>query len=550
MKKTFFFIAVLLFFSAILFFGFFKMKGLSDIKLGNIVIDGRKFSFTFGKLESRDGAIISPEEKNRIYNLVSFYQWTLEDPLFTSPDFDVQAFQNSIDLLKEKEREYKDLSGRNISLFPLLFLESLPRVFENEKNFLDNPSPNSARNLIESYKATARNYQKEASFFNKTLSDNKNLIGNMKFVFINTYTTIQVISQDIEKIYKNTEALEVEILKREACLEKGKACIRPSENWGKPKITTALQEFELLSQKNLFPNFSENELGKIRGPYAVQTPCFGWGDKFSSPLQPFYISKEKTIQNNKVFSPKLASTNYYRRLSDRPDFLPEQKMQKEGYEWIWQPETNNYLCTDLTYQPRLATLDYFLANFSKPILNNKPKKSSLELNFAWNELHQSEKKFFDLKIPDGNSLKDLSKIYAYAYRTWPREEIDVRRQILRRKLIIERDLGNFHQVLNKGISHFRNTILRQQQFPELASFDKYFYSYVFLYRNPWQILYLPFSESFWRINESLSYLEKGRVKTTGAKGLYISFQEARKKFSEEEIKNWYFTTRKFLEEED
>lgn len=466
--------------------------------------------------------------------LDAFYQWTREDPLFTSPYFDMQGYNTGLKLLKENNKKFEETSGRKEKIFPFAFLESLPDVYKNEQKFLKNPSHNNAQNLIKAYKKTALAYKSEADSFYKTLNDHKDLIGKLKFVFIDTYTTTDILLSVVEKIKKNGEALVEEVNLRQKCLENIKFCKKPSLSWNMPELKSTALQLDLLPKDILFPTLSTEELGKVRGPYSVLSPCWGWGENFASPPVAFYISpRTRHFQNEEIFAPKLAQTNYYRKLANSPS-----STEKKENTWVWQPDTNNYLCGNLVYQPKLATMDYFWQNFKdKPLLANKPKNLPLKLWFSYDKAQKYEQDFFKLKMPDEKSLEELSELYLYLYRSWKKEDIAQKNLLLERGLLIERSLGNFPLVFNKGIYHFVNVLRQEKESPGLSSFDKYFYSYVFLYRNPWQILYIPYSSSFWRIEQKPEYLEKGRVKTTGENGLYINYKQALGKFTAEEIKN-------------
>lgn len=532
---------------------------LNNVILENLEIDGKKYSFTEGKIESGDNHLPTSAEKAKVTRLVFFYQWVKEDPLFTAPNFDIGGFENSLKLLKSQSDLQQKIINRQENLFPLSLLDLLPEVFRKEEIFLKNPSRENAQDLIEAYRTTASAYTTEVAGYLQSLHNHQDVIGHRRFVFINTYTTEEVIFADLEKIQKNGHKLEEEIADRKICLEQGRNCQRPSSSWERPDLRVEKNtDLKILPFDILFPLLTANDLKSVRGPYIINSPCWGWGENFDFPPQPFYVTEitKEALKNNSgqktaIFSPKLATTNYYRPLLDSPGFPLERKAKEAGYQWVWQPETNNYLCTNLEYQPKLATLDYFWQNFrDNPLLaGNPPQNFSPEATSFWQDGQNFEKDFFRLKIPDGDSLQKLAQTYAFFYRFWPKNDPETKDALLKRKLLIERNLANFPLIMNKSIYHFTRAILQQELVPELTRSEKYFYLYVYLYRNPWQILYFPFSSSFWRLEDKLDYLEKGKVEISGTQeALYFTYQDAVKKFSGDEIKKLHWVTQNFLGE--
>lgn len=529
---------------------------LSNVSLKNLEIGGKKYFFTGGKVENEDGSAPTAAEIAGVTQLVFFYQWVKEDPLFTSPNFDLEGFEKSLKTLKIAANEYQKIALYQEKIFPFGLLDSLPAVFHREDDFFKNPSWENAQDLIKAYRVASLAYNEEASRYLQSLRDHQEAIGQQRFIFLSTYTTQDVILTDLEKIKKNGSALEEEINHRQNCLEQGKSCQRPSSSWGKPALKSTGQSApEVLPQNVLFPLLTPAELKTIKGPYVVNSPCWGWGENFSFLSLSFYLNREvktdfdgPSRQEITIFMPKLATTNYYRRLSNSP---LESQIKKMGYQWIWQPDTNNYLCTNLEYQPKLATLDYFWQNFKdKPLLDGNPPQtfSSENLSF-WQEAQKFEKDFFNLKIPDENSFQKLSQAYAFLYHFWPQDDSLKREELIKRTLLIERNLADFPLVLNKGVHHFARVTRQERLAPDIVDSEKYFYGNIYLYRNSWQILYFPFSSSFWRLNDHLDYLEKGTIETKDTKEpLYLTYQEAVKKFSKDEIKKLHLIAQEFIGE--
>lgn len=488
-------------------------------------------------------------------NLAAFYQWTKEDPLFTSPDFDAQGFLEIIKALEINEKAIVSHLGSNNPLFPIAFFRDVAEVDRLHREFLSSPSLKRAKELISAYYMTTDDYEEARQNLLKDIQDN-NLPEHFNIVGINVSTTPKVMAEDIGRLGENSEELRNEIRRRKDCLELGAACRRPAFLFVKPEIQDDRDRFfskDILARDILLPLFDKDI--PLFGPYLVSTPCFGWGPDFTHITYPFYVfetedsrlsftaKKDLSVQ----FS-KLATTNYYRRV--QKDFVPDTPFRKKGMNWVPQLETHTYMCIDLSYQSTLAALDRLYRGFKgMPLYGNFLTRDDLpgKVREHLKEGDILERRFFESRFPSEVDAANLSEYYAYTYREigewvrnrkyrgkpWPMELTKKRDEFLNRYLGYKRKLSNVHKVLgaaSASLSSFRITgVLYGVK-------DK---GYFYVVRGIYGMVYMPFSPSFYRLTKPLVYLErKGVAGAVGFDGFLINYQQALKKYTAEEIKKW------------
>ncbi|MCL4387522.1 hypothetical protein M1307_04005 [Patescibacteria group bacterium] len=354
--------------------------------------------------------------------LAAFYQWTKEDPLFTSPDFDSESFAKTIDALEQEEKALLSAIASPDPLFPISFLKRVSETNKIYKEFLASPSIDSGKNLISSYLVLRNSYSQNLENLEKVLENRKLFSLKPNFIGLGTTTTLQVTKEDLEKLRQNAKKLEEEIKNRETCLVSGKQCQRPASSFSrKPsaeeEITFSQNDF--LPKEILLPKIDRDV--SLFGPYVVSTDCFGWSEDLTKKTYPFYLTGEQVEKRDlasQISFPsqtsKLATTNYYRRL--RETSPADKPFLDEGYAWVSQNETNPYMCPDNSYLTTLSSLDKFYRTYrNSPLfitLDNLPK----EVETVLKEGADFEEKFFKSRVPSNGSAENLSNYYAYTYR--------------------------------------------------------------------------------------------------------------------------------------
>lgn len=508
-----------------------ELSGLIPDVSQNFSVAGQTYTLKAGRVEGD----VAPETKLEIMRLAAFYQWTLEDPLFWSPDLELSELKTSVDNLKEEHERLIEAMEASTNLYPVEFLDKWVETANLTKDFIDNPTDLQTGRLINTQKELIKLYEKEVSELSGEIPEKE-----MKLVGLNTLHTPKTLKADLGKIKENAKALRGEIEKRENCLTGKGECTRPAYGFKKPKSGANQPEEpndDLLDPELVYQHPDDKRLyqsTQSSGPYSIQTPCFGWNDDLSSPTHYFYVKGAKYLKYNKEYPDvKLATDVYLYKLSPDSEVYSDRQKALQGIEYEHLGSTNMYLCPDLAYLVQIAQLDSF-RNSKSPILQNTE---------ADNETKEAEKQFFAEPYPSWEALSVLADYYAYTYYTLtqnPNADGKLKAETLARYLEVKSQLGSFDKVLNWAVkfipgfsSDFENN--KEHKLTGIDQKRRNFY----ISKNFYGLMFLPFSPSFWRRNDSLAYLEKILVKNAIGPGLsYLNYKEAIKNYSEEEIEKW------------
>lgn len=519
------------------------LRSLKDVTLENISIEGGNYSLRDGKIYENGNQIFwffpgNKEKIEKVLNVAGFYMWNKEDPLFDSPDLNVSEFSKSVSLLDTQQKILLSSLKQTNPLYPTEFLKEFVKTAALNREFMKKPSAEKAAELLKSQKKTAELYKKESSSLKSAIRKSE-----LTPITFNLQLSNKTVLKDLDKIIKNGDSLEEEITKREKCLSGGR-CERPGLHFTEPGN---------LPKMNLLPNppalsadFVYYERSKnSHGPYATNTACFGWGDNFTQPLNYFYIRKvmpeENTTgkdRNLSYLNIQLATDIFFRKLLPDSQTAGEKELYELGYKYIYSGTTTPYNCPDRNSFMEIAQID-FLLHEEKPILQEVELPNASYKNF--------EREFFEQKYPSFEQLSYLSKIYGYLYKEilenpnadWAQKLKPQKDELLERYLGTQRKLGNAPLALNSHIFFIEG--LNQRQELEKRYDESYIKDFIYPFRNFYGIMYLPFTSSVWRTEENLDYMDKVQVKgaVDPETGGYISYTQAKKLYSEEEIRSWF-----------
>ncbi len=351
--------------------------------------------------------------------LDAFTELTKNDPLLYSPFFDHAAFTSAVDNLEKSEQvlkktalgnlatisaaygpEYAQLI-RNHPLFPTGFLKLLPSVSQATESFLVNPSARNARKLLARYDDASKAYEKNALSMKQAFDIIDARVPDdypLMYFFTDSATSLQIAQRDFDLIYKNSLALKQDIEERKGCLSGKTACpVVPQKTIDAQVIaqtqptTTTIKNTDFILN-NLPLKTSDRT---IAGPYTVSSSCWDSSDG-NHDLYAIYSKKNGMTS----VLPKLADQNYYR-------MVPKSAMDKigkavidKGLSFYNQPEATTYECTDLTFYPKLLTLDY---------LNTHQNLSPSQQSLLWNNQ-------FGLIAPALQSLADFTHLLETSQR--------------------------------------------------------------------------------------------------------------------------------------
>lgn len=503
---------------------------LSDVDL-KVTVKDVVIQIEKGKVKKDDSVSVEA------LRIAAFYYWNKEDPLFTGPDFDYKALDASIANLDKSQALLLKTVGGEQNVYPIDFLITVSQAAKAYKDFLNDPSYENAETLLRMQSNVVLSYKKDAAALLRKVSASK----QESPIFINTRTSTKIIIQDLNTIIKNADSLQNEIDKRKKCLYGQGGCRRPAVSFVKPEniiVASKTSNPELINKDLIFRNPKN-----VIGPFVVDTPCFGWSSDFSYPDQYFYA--QYRVRSGLPFvNIQQATDMYFDRIDPNTQLSYQKKLLSLGVPFVFSTSTAPYKCEDLGYLARVATLSHFMAN-NKPILQNINFKYSA--NF-WSEAKQSEINFFKEKYPSYQDLSKLASFYGYSYRLMVEhnDASDIREELLRRKLGIERSLSDFNLVLN----YISGYVQERYEFEksEAISNPKFSENYVipqfigvdlYTFRSYYGIMYLPFSLSFWRLEQSPQYLDKIIVENAlNINSDYVNYKSAIKKYSLDEIKRW------------
>ncbi|MFA6454117.1 MAG: hypothetical protein WCV81_05310 [Microgenomates group bacterium] len=487
-------------------------------------------------------------------DLNQFYQWIKEDPLFTSPDFDSPKFLEDVLALETEEKLIQTYLKTSDPLYPVAFLKDIVEVDKQHKEFISKPSTSSALLMVSVYRKTQQDYQTSITSLNKVLQGNQ-FPDSSSYIGINTSVSYQVIRSDLAKLVENANELGREIDNREHCLQTGVGCQIPTSSLVEPQIKAENTKF---SQKDILPNnvlFRKDEQKRpFFGPYVVSTACYGWSQDLKPIFYPFYVSDiffARELSNLDKANLKLASTNFYIKLVANPSGIGN-FLTKSNSAWILQTETNLYMCNDPSYEATLVAIDKFYRSYKNlPLFAKILQQDTLpeEVKQAAQKGDTLEKAFFKEEFPSEVSADNLTQYYAYFYKILGDVQTDevkkMREEFLTRSLEYQRKIGKINLLMTNIVLDMHR--LRQKM---VIAKNQNESTFIYGFRNFYGLFYLTFSPSFYRLPEHLAYLDKKKVEISpDSRGFYMTYQQALKDYTQEEIAKWNLSQLELLKKE-
>lgn len=495
-----------------------------DINLTGLKVNNTEYNLNQGKL-SKNGKErslhfeLNPAsllENDKVLRLALFYQINKENPLFTGPGLDKEQYKKSIEKLEKINQRLLNNTGFKENVVPINFLKKTVEVIEAQRKFENEKSLTNARILIDKNKETNNNYKKDAQNLKKKL-EGLNLPQNT-FIQPGSVTSKDIILNDLEKIIKNYDYMEKEIINREKCLNFSTFfCKRILLN-KKIEINNEISEEEptkILNNEELYyPIDSKNMT--LKGPYKIKSPC--WKKDKNDKEEHYLYEMEENVNGIKKVIPKIATTNYYREIKTNGGEMVLDKAYKKAGLLDWRAVfvTTTYACNNLEYQSILATINAYYKKYKdKNILSNLEEKDgfSKEYKNLIEKGLETEKALFAEKFPSQKTLNSLGGYYANIYsfvvkeqhknnqHPWLDDYIKIKDELLNRYLFIERRFADFDRVIN-FFSFLLDSSSQMYRFIEGNS-----EAYTYYIRNGYSLTYLGFSSSVWKNNEPLQYID-------------------------------------------
>ncbi|MDP2632248.1 MAG: hypothetical protein Q8P25_00805 [Candidatus Curtissbacteria bacterium] len=475
------------------------------------------------------------QDQTAVLRLAAFYQWNKEDPLFTSPDFDTEAFKNSIDYLINEQDILLKFINKTDHVYPIDFLTAMAEAAKAQEIFMNRPTSENGKTLLEKQLEAAHLYKKEARDLIRPISEAK----FYSPILYNITTNKDVAISDLKLIAENGDKLIKEIENRKSCLEGSDNCERPSLEFKTPKIKKFLDPNLPLLSKDFV--YYDEEKVDIKGPYVANTLCFGYGKNLSYPTHYFYLKnlEEGFDYIKPIADIRLATDMYFEQITQDTNLYYKKKLWGKGIPYAVVDSTIPYKCPYLGYLSEVLALDEFLKKH-KPIL----EKLESDTKFV-EEVKKTEAEFFERKYPSYEEAIQLAQIYGYLYNS-SQAPTDFKDELLERKLKIERRLLSFDGLLNYLTRFVRSTRMYEEVELKAGSdhakeilYPEFAQNTVYPLRSYYSIMFLPFSSSVWRLDEKPQYAEKKIIKgLVGFDSVVVNYQLALEHYSPEEIKRW------------
>lgn len=500
---------------------------LADVSL-KVAVDDKTYALEGGKVQER----VDDTTKLKVLKLAAFYQWNKEDPLFDSPDFDPGALASSAAHLRDTQKQFIHTFLSSQPLYPVDFLNSFSQAALLQRQFLKNPNPSSAQQLINAQYQAAKLYEQAAQSQLKFISSFRPQV----FFSYNIRFGTPVVVSDYKKILDNASALKEEIQRRERCLKQGEGCQRPYFSFPAPQPSVMKPaKFPDFLDKNLVYKAYLDKAGgfPIEGPLSTDTACFGWGEQFSQPLHYFYLGfVPPSVENSyPTVHPFLADDIFFRKIPSNTPLESEKKYKDQGHEYIFQPSDAYYLCPDTGYLDELAETGSFLEHY-KGVLAG----SGLENLPQGSRAIKSEEEFFKERYPSYEQLDNLADYYGELYKSLAETKTSssLKEELLQRYLSVKDKLAYFNLLVNNH--NLDDRLVKNAKLdPQGVSI-----AYVYTFRSDYSLFYLLFSPSVWRVSEKPDFIDKQQVvNAISPNGGYISYTQAKKIYTPDQINSWF-----------
>ena len=526
-----------------------NLTNLINVTIKNIVIDGKNYNLENGRVseDRKELSWLVPSQREKISKVLgfaSFYMWSKEDPLLTSPDFNTKDFESSIQLLEKQSRDFQKDMNLKYDIFPIKFLYSTIKAKDASDAFLSNPNQANTRNLIHAQKETINYYKQDIAQRIKLIELNindKNIDENI--LYMQLATNPRIIVKDYKTLLSNAAVLEKELKQREECLNGKSFCKRPSEDFVHLYVTLDTPPTAQILNDDLLITSYPNVIQTRTGPFEVSTPCLGLNEDLGEKKQAYFsfIGADNYPQldhRNSMYT-KPATEVYLRRIDDN---IVKDRIFREKGVTIWGPVsgTQTYGCPDLSYLAKIITMNSYINKItSQPLFGDMPLTGMENLDKIIKNGQTLEKKIITSRVKDYDDFSSLgnlylqfySKVYSNDKLTSLQGKADI---FLNYGLGMQRLLTDFHLIFNRTIQEFISLSIYQR----LDNLDK---SNLYLYgiRDIPSFSFFSFSKSFFRTDQSLLHYKRVLVNNIGFNNRYLTYSLAITRYTKDEIVSWF-----------
>lgn len=467
--------------------------------------------FVFLVLSAAVGAVIYVNNVKRSA-LAAILFSEKEDPLFDFPGMSEEEWQEAVDIIKTANKEMIGHLGSRFDsykIYPYDFWEKSRLVAEKRRVFLDRPTWINAFLLLNSEKQALAAYTADLESFDRLWraawqNNSSGVSREAVFPFFpGVMTDAATTEAAMAMIRENTVLLRTDLWVRRKCLFFG-FCEELSNALNKASVEESDGEsYSDISKLKILPaEHISNSMKYLNAARAndrlffAKTGCFGE----SSKPELFYLWEARNKDADAVLLPKLATNSFFRAIGEERLLPQDVRPREAGFSYSWQPETNWYMCPDLSYYPELATLQALAGQAT----STEPRIHDLGEELRRAEVIGPETAFtyienlMRLKMDDGVSLQEEGEIYR-RMRIWETKSGGVIKVVRG----LERDVGLFSDIaramdfrtqpiimlvsrshLSFLFSSWNKSVWRLQQAPQFISADYEVRSYI---KNYWQL---------------------------------------------------------------
>lgn len=482
------------------------------------------YSYNNGKIgTSFPGAAaeVSASDAERVRRVALFYLWLKRDPFFFSPHTELGGLGGAALRLKAEETRLLGVFQATERLYPVDFLLAYSSASALFDTFESSPSEKAAAALFGEIKKGVSAYSDSIDKLEAVVADRFASSGLDVLLTLGgeSGTDKKTILSDLALIRANAAAAGSHLGALEKCLFSGSSACRPS--WPEAFLRTSEPPGEL-PLEIIPPELLEFGNSPVRGPYSVYSRC--WAGRKSNLL---YYSEECLPAGYCLEWSVLASDVYFLKLSP---YGSQKRFLDMGFKIIPQAATTDYACSDLGYKPALQTVGYFDAVYSsRPV--TVPPGAVPGLAGAAGGIPAAEKMFFGEKIKSQRALERLGRAYWDAARALELSPGPEEEELLARANLIRLKTTGLGLVINRMVYHLANYVRRtlavaHKNSPMAGG------AVLYLSRSHYSLLFMPFSPSVWRIQQSPACFSPNAQ----GKGNYIGFREAAAAYGDDEVK--------------
>ena len=367
--------------------------------------------------------------------LKNFETQTVRDPLFAAEGLDLVNAALALEELEASTEALERVWRKTArwfcfwhpfasTLHPFSFLKSFLNCERERRKFLNFPTPEKAASLLKSYRKCLGELRCDLAAYRESLLAIRRLEAfpkQARIAYFNNEISFDEITQMMELLYKNTQALEEE-LKARAGLLRGD---RPQVSFPENIFLPYQLEGEPLSEENraglLLEEKKFTDVSERYGPIFFKLSQF---DGEPATHQFFvYVAKRGDYSFNQL-EIILADRYYfldllegdYHHFLDRSIYEP---LIKRGLPYWHQTSTSFYAVFALDYYPALATvadLEWRRRYLDRSLLMSQ--QSSLLDLILWNGVHH-EKSYARISKVMAGSETPPSLLFTYIVRAYP-----------------------------------------------------------------------------------------------------------------------------------